>query len=334
MFCPQCGTQVPDGANFCPACSTPLTPAGTAPVSEPRPVLTPDPTPVEETPPVYAPAQTDPQPIQETTPLYAQAPYYAPQPAPVAVAPKKVKKGNLISNLFDAKLRVLAILAIFIWLGAIAVTYVSYDTATKSQIEELPIVTTASTLAGEELKLDDRVKDELSEALDQARVELRNELPSLSDEDYEKVESLIDTAEALLDDPTLGNLQAALPQLNEVLDVVEENREYLETALPEETREMDSMIETLNKINDYSWIMDLLPYVLKAFLAICLLFTALGGLFKSNGLLFIGMLFTALFTGIFVSIPYLATACGLIFVLMILNGFLNRPYRQYKKSIR
>lgn len=334
MFCPQCGTQVPDGANFCPACSTPLTPAGTAPVSEPSPVLTPDPTPVKETPPVYAPAQTDPQPIQETTPLYAQAPYYAPQPAPVAVAPKKVKKGNLISNLFDAKLRVLAILAILIWLGAIAVTYVSYDTATKSQIEELPIVTTASSLAGEELKLDDRVKDELSEALDQARVELRNELPSLSDEDYEKVESLIDTAEALLDDPTLGNLQAALPQLNEVLDVVEENREYLETALPEETREMDSMIETLNKINDYSWIMDLLPYVLKAFLAICLLFTALGGLFKANGLLFIGMLFTALFTGIFVSIPYLATACGLIFVLMILNGFLNRPYRQYKKSIR
>jgi hypothetical protein len=99
MFCPQCGTTVPDGDRFCGGCGSAAAPAqsgGYAPVQ--RPPSPPPPAPVSFAPPAwtappappppYYPPQAPPPPPGFGPPLPPQfaappAPYaYPPQPAP------------------------------------------------------------------------------------------------------------------------------------------------------------------------------------------------------------------------------------------------------------
>ncbi len=121
MFCPKCGSQIPDGAMFCSICGEklgqPVAPnAETAPVEAPvvepvveAPVETPVfETPVFETPVVEAPVETPvaPEaPVQQPVfqqPVFQQPVYQQPvyqQPAyqqPVAPAVKKKSKAPLI----------------------------------------------------------------------------------------------------------------------------------------------------------------------------------------------------------------------------------------------
>lgn len=311
MFCPKCGAQVPDEARFCSACCAPLG-VQAPPVSEPVPAAEPVVTP-------------NPAPVSVPTP----------PPAPVTVAPAKpVKKGNLISNLSDPKLRVLAIIALVIWLGALAVTVVSYFVAANSPIVDLPVVATAGKLAGEELELDEQAMEDLADEIAKVKKTMKDDLSGLNSKDYKKVEKLVNAAEDVLKDPTLGNLQTVLPLLNDVLAVMDANKEYFEEEFTDEAQQdLTEALEDMQEINDLVWFLNLIPYILFGFLGLCLLFTLLGGLFKLNGLLVVGMLFTALFTVIFAGIPYLALACGLHIVLMVFNGLLNKPYRQYKKEL-
>lgn len=100
MFCPKCGSQVPDGIKFCPTCGNPMQAAAPAPqpvYQEPAPAPQPvyqDPTPAPQ--PVYQEPTpvVNPQPVyQDPTPVYQNpAPVYnnvyqepAPQPVPAAV---------------------------------------------------------------------------------------------------------------------------------------------------------------------------------------------------------------------------------------------------------
>ena len=83
MFCPKCGSQVPDGIKFCPTCGNPMQAAAPAPQPvyqepAPQPVYQ-DPTPVVNPQPVYQ----DPTPVyQDPAPVYNNI-YQEPAPQPV-----------------------------------------------------------------------------------------------------------------------------------------------------------------------------------------------------------------------------------------------------------
>ena len=90
MFCPKCGSQVPDGIKFCPTCGNPMQAAAPAPQPvyqepAPQPVYQ-DPTPVVNPQPVYqdpTPVYQDPTPVyQDPAPVYNNI-YQEPAPQPV-----------------------------------------------------------------------------------------------------------------------------------------------------------------------------------------------------------------------------------------------------------
>lgn len=82
MFCPKCGTQIPDGSKFCPGCGSPV--AGqTAPAASPQPAS------------AAAPQQA-PDASQQSASAYQQVPTAVPQQAPAyqqaPAAPQPPKK--------------------------------------------------------------------------------------------------------------------------------------------------------------------------------------------------------------------------------------------------
>lgn len=81
MFCPNCGTQVQDGANFCPSCGSTLSmPTPAAPQAQPIPQAQPVP---QSEPFAPQPMPTQPQAVPplptDLGGTYAQQPYEAPQ---------------------------------------------------------------------------------------------------------------------------------------------------------------------------------------------------------------------------------------------------------------
>jgi uncharacterized RDD family membrane protein YckC len=86
MFCPRCGSAVPDGAAFCPRCGAAMPATATAPHA-PYPAA--PPSAAHETPPAYAsPGAMPPQPPAATPPAPA---WGAPAPGgPPAASPAMV----------------------------------------------------------------------------------------------------------------------------------------------------------------------------------------------------------------------------------------------------
>ena len=80
MFCPYCGTKLPDGAAFCGSCGRPLT---QQPAAEPKPAAADVPPAATAAPTTPAPAPTAPTPAPAAAPT---TPAPAPAPAPQATA--------------------------------------------------------------------------------------------------------------------------------------------------------------------------------------------------------------------------------------------------------
>lgn len=114
MFCPNCGTNLPDGAAFCAGCGSPMpkAPKQEAPVQE-APVYTP---PVQEAPvsappvqvgPVYTPPVAPAPPVCGT-PVKSKKTWLKTEASP------KAKQMSTLSMIFTACCAVILVLAVFI----------------------------------------------------------------------------------------------------------------------------------------------------------------------------------------------------------------------------
>lgn len=300
MFCPKCGTQMPDDARFCPNCQAPM-----AAAQQPQP----------------APVQPQPTPVQ-------------PRPAPVATkSVKPVKKGNLITNLLDSRFRILAIIALVVWLGAMAVTVVSYFTATSTQLLELPAVTLVADFAGEEIDMDEDSMDEAKEQLEKAMESVDEDLDGLDAKDRKKIKQLMKAGLDFLEDPTIANLQDAIPLLEDGLDVLKANDDYFSDEFTDSAQnDLEEAIDTLKEAEQIVPILNLFPLILLGLMIFCLAFTLFGGLFKLNGLVITGMIFTALFTFAFAGYLWLALAVVLHAGMITMNVLLNSTYRKLRNA--
>ena len=140
MFCPNCGTKLPDGAKFCTNCgkAAPAPVAPVEPIAEATPVE-----PIAEATPVEPIAEATPaEPIVETIPIESiieTIPTESVVPAPIAPAPKK-KKVAIIITLIVASLLILFaaffVMDTFVFDGAVFDDPFNWNTSVSSSRDD------------------------------------------------------------------------------------------------------------------------------------------------------------------------------------------------------
>jgi hypothetical protein len=295
MFCPNCGTHLPDGSAFCATCGNPLAQApaaATAPTyAEPAAPVYADPN-----PPVYAdpvpPAYGNPNPpvyADPVPPVYGN-PYGSPAVAKTkkvwlsTLASPKAKKMNKLSTIFTAACALVLILAIFTaYFGPF------YNIPVFKMVMGNEMISEFKDLQREALEADEEMNDML--------YDLGISLGSLADDD--KIEEIYDACMALVKNPSFGNMRKLM--------VVCEEREA---------------VAGYDLILSFLWI---------AF-GLVILLAVLGGLLKKTGLVIAAIVVSIpvnlLFGGVLFLILTIAALGILAYTLMQISG----EYKAYKQN--
>ena len=189
MFCPNCGTHLPDGSAFCATCGSALSQPGAAPVNtEPAaPVYT------APTPPVYA----DPNPPvynNPTPPVYGN-----PYNTPVVAKDKKV----WLSTLASPKAKKMSKLSLIFTAACALVLILALCTSIFGPVYNIPVIKMA--LGEDYVNQVNDLKDLLSEADDELEWFEDRYADELEDADVDKA---FKVTKNFIKNPSLGNCRA------------------------------------------------------------------------------------------------------------------------------
>ena len=222
MFCPHCGTQLPDGNKFCTGCGASLAEAAEVV----RETAAPQPE------PVYAP------PAQEFVPNYAQQTYAAAATAP---APKKKGKTGLIVGLSSAIVVIAALVcAFFFWIQPNFLSdEAKYDKAMEEAAEALDAGDYEAAVAAYKTALGFADGDEQKKEIYLARAEAY-----MDAEEYE--DAIADYEAALEIDEDQKKVWALMADAYVALEDVEKAIETLNDGYA--ATEADSLLEKVGEL--------------------------------------------------------------------------------------
>ena len=143
MFCPNCGTQIPDDSTFCSACGNAVK-ANAAPANQPQVQVQPQ------------QPQVQPQPVR---------PGYGAGATPVG-------KLKFFFNVAPSNKKMMAIIALILGLACALSVFLAFGRTTRGSIFEIPLLTLVDDDFGE-------LQDELDRAV--AEVKMMNDYDELAD---------------------------------------------------------------------------------------------------------------------------------------------------------
>ena len=323
MFCPGCGSQLPEGAAACGNCGYQFhrgqqtQPAYEQPVQQPTyvpPVQQPAYQQPAYEPPVQQPAY-QPQPTYQppVAPAYESpaAPAYTPEPP----APKRKNGFGKVAG----KLVWVTFLITFLLVG------LSIYTALNTSLFDLPVVDIAFVVAEDQLEevfrdeatmelLGDEVED-VEDARDLKKV-VKNRFGELEDT-YKDVE---DDLEHVMDRDEKKTLDTVMDSLGNTVDTMSLlNAHSFVTTVAENAGQLEEMEEAYDVEMDVSDVESLSQLVNIAVILVCMLFvlplifTLIAGFCKSKG-----VTITAL---VFLVLPQ-ALLCGVLWVVLSLVAFI------------
>lgn len=246
------------------------------------------------------------QPVAE--PAYTETP---------AVPERKVGKMRYLLTKAPVGVRVAGILCWVLTFVALGVLAMSYQAVIHTSYDAIPIV---STLLPEEIKVQ---TDEYEAVLSEAIGELEGYIDQSEDltaEQEQALDQLLEAAKELDGDITLNNINGVVNEFDNVFEL-----EYGKTEMGELTGAFD-MAETV------SLVMDILMLALLVLVVFCGIWTFFGGVFRINGLIVTGMIFTMLYALPLCSMVYTGALLALNVVLIVLASIATSSYKRYRRS--
>ncbi|MBQ2939079.1 MAG: zinc ribbon domain-containing protein [Clostridia bacterium] len=246
------------------------------------------------------------------------APVAAPVAQPVAPAApeRKVGKMNYLLTKAPAGIRVVAVLVWVLALVTLAVLGLSYQAAVNTGYTELPAF---AALPEELTSMTDRYEEALGGAIDQLEGYI-NEAAELNAEQKAALEQLLESAKTLEGDITLNNIN----------EIVGEFENTLEVDLGD--TEMGEILGAFDMASTVSMVMDILMLALLIVVIFCGIWTFFGGVFRINGLIIVGMIFTLLYSLPLCPTVYTVGLLALNIAMIVLTAIANSSYKTYRKN--
>lgn len=312
MFCPNCGTNLPDGTPVCTTC-------GYQQKKSQQPVQEPVQEPAPQQPAYQAPAQQpayQPQPAAQPAyqPQYQQPVYQQPQyqpPMPPA-RPIPVSKKEYLKSKAPESVKKTAGFVTITMLLTLVLVITSAIVPLFTSVFEIPAVSTAFSLIDDEDADPEKLMDELEDSYREYKAEYKYEKEFMTKSQREDAERALEMAEKLLDSFNVLNLKAAADL---ALDV---SGDYNFLNMNEEEAEQASMIMTVLMIG------------MVAFFFLPLLLTLLAGLNKSAGLTVAALIFTAISQFALCGIVFVVISLVLFIAQAVICGKVNKAYQDYR----
>ncbi len=278
MFCPNCGAQIPDDSAVCGSCGQALR-----------------------------------NPQQTSAPVGYMPPQQPPRfnPAPAAPVSKKEYMATMATQGTKNK-RKLVLVTMLICMALI----VGGVLATLNMpFYEIPFVSLVLGASDADV---DELEDEMSDLIDELENDLELQEDTMSDDEVEAAEKLIDGMKEFEDNMSITGVQNMVDLVEDVLD------EYEDLFMENDIDEMTQTMEELDVI------MSAVVGAVIGFFFLPMLFTILGGSLRSTGLTITAIIFTAIAQLIFCGFLWVALSMAVGIFQAVLCSQINREYKDYR----
>ena len=330
MFCPECGSNLPDGSAFCTNCGKQLT-QPEQPVYQAPPIPEPE-QPVYQAPPIPEPEQPVYQapviPESAYQSRYEQ-PAYRPQPQnhypQPTIDPEAMSKGEFIKQCGDKKVKQTATFATLAMLLALVLIGVSIYSMLTMSMFRIPLVYNGLTLindmGGEVINVDE-LEMELQKLVRNTRTEIMvYGTGGLSASEKTSVLELMDKLDKFAQNPSLLAGRTCLAELDESAKSLASLGYAVDAS-------GNGTLAAAGKG------MEILMGVLIGCFFLPLLFTLLGGLRKSTGLTVAALIFTVIAQLTWSGWIWAAVTGAVLLVQCILCRSITKAQMAYRWSFR
>lgn len=301
MFCPNCGTNLPDGSAICTGCGYQLSRSQ------------------QSAPQQSAPRQAAPQQPQYQQPAYQQPQYRQPvyqQPAPqpayrqpaAPVIPAPISKKEYLSSKAPESVKKMAGVVTITFILSLVLVIVSAVAPLAMNFFDIPAMSFMMTMADAD---PDELVEELEDAYGEAEYKYEIQKSTMDKDEKEAAKKVLDSMDKLLDNFSLLNFNALVSTMESVGD------DYLDSS------DMDD-------IEEVSDIMNIVIVGVIAFFILPLLFTVLGGLNKSTALTVTALVFTVISQLIFSGILWVLLSFVVFIVQAVQCSKINKAYQDYR----
>lgn len=246
---------------------------------------------------------------QQPEPQYQAPVYQAPmQPQ------RPVSKKQYIATMASEKVKKSRKLAPIIALVCAAILLVGYFVAMNTAFYDLPIITLAYPEEERE-DMEDQM-DDIADQTDEAEERLEALEDTLSNKEMKVAEKCLEAGTAAAEKPSIANMQKFVNAAKKADDM----------GFSEEMG--------MDDVDEVSEVFGIFNGMLIGGLIWVLLFTLLGGLCKSKGLVVAGMIFSVFYTWPMAGIVFTILSIAAHIVLISQLSVADKEYAAYKKSLR
>ena len=294
MFCPNCGTNLPDGTPVCTTCGRQLN------------------APQQSAPQQPAPQQSAPQPVYQQPayqqPVYQQPVYQAP------VRPISITKKEYLATKAPASVKQTAGFVIITLILTLALVVGSAIVPLAISIFDVPMVDTIFNMIDDESADPDLLLEELERSYVDAKLQYRLQKDFWSKSEREDAEKALDALEKVVDSFSILNLMSFLDVAADLVD----NYSHYDLGVSEE--EIESYSAAMMVIIIVVAVSFLLPFAL----------TLIAGLTKSTGCTIAALIFTVLNQLVLCGFLWVLLSLALFIIQAVICSKVNKAYQDYR----